>query len=153
MPIILLGQLNQLPLPWSTMLSESDIKRIVQSLGIEDLVDKRIQDFLASTQPAAPAATLETQKMHYHTTEEIKSLILQHWEEFKKWNGQETFQLRFLIQFLSQRTELREGDKHLFLKGKSIVSRFERQVSNAARDWRDTPFIHAETRGHYRIIR
>jgi len=141
--------LNQLHLPSITMtfttLSPQDIE------FIKNLIDERIQRALSSSEPEKP----ETQKKNYHTTYEIRDLMRIHWQEFKDWIIGESFHSSMLADFIKSKIELRPGDVEIIkdTTKQNRYTRIEKQIYNAARNWKDAPFVKSDKQKHYKIIR
>jgi hypothetical protein len=143
--------LNQLNLPSITMtlttLSPQNIEFII------NLIDERIQRALSSSEPEKP----ETQKKNYHTTYEIRDLIRIYWQEFKDWIIGDSFHSSMLVDFIKSKIELRPGDveiiKDATKQNQNRYTRIEKQIYNAARKWKNAPFVKSDKQGHYKIIR
>lgn len=121
------------------MLTQEDIQYI------QLMIDERIES--SKVRPHSGRAEKD-----YHTTYDIRDLIMDHLAEFKQWIGAESFQLALLRHFLAQRTTLRPRDLEIINNGRSNTShirRFDQQVANAVQEWRHGPFQKTDKPGHY----
>ena len=111
---------------------------------IEQIVDAR----LARRRQASPI-----RQKRFHTTPEIRHLILQHFTEMAQWFGPEEFDIAVLRHFLARKTEMREGDLEIHDASHSSTTRWDDQVLNAISPsaWPECPIIPGSKRRHYRI--
>jgi hypothetical protein len=121
------------------MLTPEDIEFIT------NLIDQRI---LA----ARPQSTKEPD---YHTTNDIRRLILLHLPEFRQWAGCQPFPVSLIRHFLSTRITMRERDLDDIKCGRnnnSVCTRFDQQLGNALLHWPGGPLCKADKRGYYKFV-
>lgn len=110
---------------------------------IERIVDQRIQ-----------AQSNRRRIKDYHTTDDIRDLIIEHLPEFREFIGNSEFPVNVLRFFLKNKATLRAKDTEiLYDKGKAQTDRFSQQVGNAIQPaaWKDSPFEQVR-QGSYRLL-
>lgn len=109
---------------------------------IEQIVDRRIQ-----------AQSKRRYFKDYHTTCDIRDLIIEHLSEFQEFIGDSEFPVNVLRFFIKRKATLRAKDLEVVCEaGKSQTDRFSMQVGNAIQPaaWKDSPFEQVRP-GSYRL--
>jgi hypothetical protein len=112
---------------------------------IEQIVDCRL-----AIQRKHPSTT---KQKRFHTTPEIRTLIVQHLPEMCQWFGSEEFDIAVLRHFLARKTTMREGDLKVHDASHSSNTRWDDQVLNAISPsaWPGCPIVPGSKRRLYRI--
>jgi hypothetical protein len=112
---------------------------------IEQIVDARLALMLSRKTATHPKS--------YHTTPEIRHLVLKHLPELRDQVKDREFPVSFLRFFLASKVIMRSKDTEPHAEtGKSTTTRFDHQVGHAVQPatWKDSPFERARN-GYYRI--
>ena len=90
----------------------------------------------------------------FHTTNDIRFLIVEYLEEFRDFCSGDEFHIATLTSFLKLQTKLTAHDKEPMTQGKTgnTMTRFESQVQNCFYNWHDAPIERAARRGYYRFV-
>ena len=107
---------------------------------IEQIVDQRLQAQKQSRQRVSK---------DYHTTDDIRDLIIEHLSEFREFVGDGEFPVNILRFFLRRKAALRPKDTEMMSDGQE---RFFQQVGNAIQPavWPQGPFVQVRN-GTYRF--
>jgi hypothetical protein len=114
---------------------------------IEQIIDRRMIARLSARHSRS------IQRKEYHTTREIRHLVLKHLPELRDQVKDREFPVSFLRFFLASKVIMRSKDTEPHAEtGKSTTTRFDHQVGHAVQPatWKDSPFERARN-GYYRI--
>jgi hypothetical protein len=89
----------------------------------------------------------------YHTLEDIRNIVVNRLEEFRDFFGDGDFHISVLHAFLRKSVELSPLDKELRSYNQGVpITRFEHQISQAFKNWENSPIKRAARRGYYRFV-
>jgi hypothetical protein len=113
---------------------------------IEQIVDAKLAARLQSTRSTAAPK-------RWHTTPEIRQLILQELPSLIEWFGNDEFDIAVLRHFLARKTTMRDGDLEIPNSDHQNVTRWDSQVLTAINTsmWPECPIVPTNKRRHYRI--